>query len=404
MLYYQPAVPNAYENMKDLDYAVSYGMFLRNMHRWAAHLMVISVFLHMLRVFFHGAYKPPREFNWVIGVALFILTLLLSYTGYLLPYDQLAYWAVTVGASLVEYVPLLGDKLKFLLLGGNEIGDNTLIRFYVLHCIILPGLSVALIGFHFWRIRKDGGLHFHGKPDEPERNEDAEVETDEMNTGQNPIQIKKRIVLFPRKVPQRFQQTVPKEKLVPTFPNLIIREAICFQVVTAVVALISLFFNAPLEMLANPVNTPNPAKAPWYFLGIQELLHYFPPVVAGVLIPVAVIVALTAIPYLVINVKGQGLWTDSKNRNRTLLNILLWIVVVTGISLVYHAYAIAAPTFVLGMMVLLPYIIKRESGWIYWLARRPVSHWIMTWFVIVVTILTIIGTHFRGAEWKWVWP
>jgi quinol-cytochrome oxidoreductase complex cytochrome b subunit len=159
MLYYQPAVPNAYENMKDFQHVVSNGMFLRNMHRWAAHMMVISVFLHLLRVFFTGAYRPPREFNWVIGVMLFILTLLLSYTGYLLPYDQLAYWAVTVGANIAGYVPLIGMKFRFLLLGGNQIGEQTLVRFYVFHCVVLPLLMAWLIGLHFWRIRKDGGLH-----------------------------------------------------------------------------------------------------------------------------------------------------------------------------------------------------------------------------------------------------
>lgn len=159
MLYYQPAIPNAYQNMKDLQYVVSDGMFLRNMHRWAAHLMVIAVFLHMLRVFYKGAYRRPREFNWVIGVFLLLLTLLLSYTGYLLPYDQLSYWAVTVGANIVKYVPVVGNKIRFLLIGGSDIGEYTLVRFYVLHCVILPLVMSILIGMHFWRIRKDGGLY-----------------------------------------------------------------------------------------------------------------------------------------------------------------------------------------------------------------------------------------------------
>ena len=158
MLYYQPAIPHAYNNMKDLEFVVSNGSFLRNMHRWSAHLMVITVFLHMLRVFYKGACKPPREFNWVIGVVLLIITLLLSYTGYLLPYDQLSYWAVTVGTNIVQYIPLAGNKIRFLLLGGSEIGEYTLVRFYVLHCIILPLFMVLLIALHFWRIRKDGGL------------------------------------------------------------------------------------------------------------------------------------------------------------------------------------------------------------------------------------------------------
>ena len=158
MLYYQPAIPHAYENMKDLKYVVSNGNFLRNMHRWSAHLMVISVFLHMLRVFFKGAYRPPREFNWIVGVVLLIITLLLSYTGYLLPYDQLSYWAVTVGANIARHVPVFGERLSFLLLGGNYIGEYTLVRFYVLHCVILPAFMAMLVALHFWKIRKDGGL------------------------------------------------------------------------------------------------------------------------------------------------------------------------------------------------------------------------------------------------------
>jgi len=158
MLYYRPAVPHAYHDMKDLTFVVSSGAFLRNMHRWSAHLMVVVVFLHMLRVFFAGAYKPPREFNWVIGTLLLIMTLLLSYTGYLLPWDQLAYWAVNVGANMVNATPFMGPKLKFVLLGGHGIGENALVRFYVLHCVIIPIFAVIAIGVHFWRVRKDGGI------------------------------------------------------------------------------------------------------------------------------------------------------------------------------------------------------------------------------------------------------
>ncbi len=120
--------------------------------------MVIIVFLHMLRVFFAGAYRPPKQFNWVIGVLLFILTLLLSYTGYLLPWDQLAYWAVTVGTNIAGYTPLLGKEIQFLLLGADQISSNTLIRFYVLHIVILPSILLILLGVHIWRVRKDGGI------------------------------------------------------------------------------------------------------------------------------------------------------------------------------------------------------------------------------------------------------
>lgn len=159
MFYYHPSVPRAYEDMKDLEFVVSAGIFLRNLHRWSAHAMVALVLLHMVRVFFAGAYRPPREFNWVLGVCLLVVTVLLSYTGYLLPWDQLAYWAVTVGANMARSVPLIGDEISFLLLGGNQIDENTLVRFYVLHCVLLPLALFLGMAVHIWRVRKDGGLY-----------------------------------------------------------------------------------------------------------------------------------------------------------------------------------------------------------------------------------------------------
>jgi len=159
MLYYHPSVPQAYADVKDLKFVVSSGMFLRNLHRWSAHAMVLLVFAHMFRVFYRGAYRPPREFNWVIGVVLLLITLLLSYTGYLLPWDQLAFWAITVGSNISSAVPVFGDKVRFLMLGGHQVNANALLRFYVLHCVILPLAAVLFVAVHMWRIRKDGGLY-----------------------------------------------------------------------------------------------------------------------------------------------------------------------------------------------------------------------------------------------------
>jgi quinol-cytochrome oxidoreductase complex cytochrome b subunit len=161
MLYYHPSVPQAYSDTKDLQFVVSSGLFLRNLHRWSAHAMVFLVFAHMFKVFYRGAYRPPREFNWVIGVILLVITLLLSYTGYLLPWDQLAYWAITIGSNLASAVPVFGSKVHFLMLGGNQVNANALLRFYVLHCMILPLVAIMFIAIHFWRIRKDGGLYSH---------------------------------------------------------------------------------------------------------------------------------------------------------------------------------------------------------------------------------------------------
>jgi len=158
MLYYHPSVPQAYDDMKELQFVVGNGVFLRNMHRWAAHAMVLVVFLHLLRTFYHRAFRPPREFNWMVGVVLLLVTLLLSYTGYLLPWDQLAFWGVSVGTNMVKAMPVLGPKIRFLLLGGNIVGANALLRFYVLHCVLLPLALLGGLAVHLWRVRKDGGV------------------------------------------------------------------------------------------------------------------------------------------------------------------------------------------------------------------------------------------------------
>jgi quinol-cytochrome oxidoreductase complex cytochrome b subunit len=172
MFYYRPVTEYAYIDMKTLEYAVQFGLVLRNLHRWGAHLMVICVMLHMLRVFLTGSYRPPREFNWAVGVSLLVLTLLLSFTGYLLPWDQLAFWAVTVGTNMAAATPFIGaegpfhdwlnvnamNDARFLLLGDMKVGSNALLRFYVLHCVGLPLVAIVLMMVHFWRVRKDGGI------------------------------------------------------------------------------------------------------------------------------------------------------------------------------------------------------------------------------------------------------
>jgi len=171
MFYYHPSVPQAYRDMKELQFVVDNGVFDRNMHRWAAHLMVLGAMLHMLRVFYHRAYRPPRQFNWVVGVLLLLITLLLSYTGYLLPWDQLAFWGVSVGTNMAKEAPLIGKPLRFLLLGGNIVSENALLRFYVLHCVVLPAVLILFVSVHIWRIRKDGGVQ-----GPPEKDDHEEVE------------------------------------------------------------------------------------------------------------------------------------------------------------------------------------------------------------------------------------
>jgi quinol-cytochrome oxidoreductase complex cytochrome b subunit len=172
MFYYTPTVDRAYLDMLDLEYAVPFGMLMRNAHRWSAHAMVVLVIAHMARVFYKRAYRPPRELNWIIGVALIVLTLLLSFTGYLLPWDQLSMWAITVGTNMAKATPFLGhggpfgrelgmrpdNDLRFALLGGTVVGQPALLRFYVLHCIAIPLVVGVLCIVHFWRVRKDQGI------------------------------------------------------------------------------------------------------------------------------------------------------------------------------------------------------------------------------------------------------
>ncbi len=158
MFYYVPSVERAYQDMQALQTDVRFGMLMRNTHRWMAHGMVITVLMHMMRVFYTGAYKPPREFNWIVGVVLLVLTLLLSFTGYLLPWDELAFWAITVGTNMIGSDPILGEVNQFVMIGGFEVGQNALIRFYTLHVVGLPLIAAIFMAVHFWRIRRDGGL------------------------------------------------------------------------------------------------------------------------------------------------------------------------------------------------------------------------------------------------------
>jgi menaquinol-cytochrome c reductase cytochrome b/c subunit len=212
--------------------------------------------------------------------------------------------------------------------------------------------------------------------------------------------VPKRIAFIKPRTSARVKQE--EEEMVMTVPNLVIREIIAFEVLVILLAIVSLVFNAPLEWIANPEHTPNPAKAPWYFLGLQELLHYFPPIVAGVILPGLVVVALIVIPYVPINLKQEGLW--KLNRQKTSIVVLVSVGILSLVLLLYGVYAMLIPTLVLTAILYVPYFSAKETGMIGWLGERSLSWWIMTWFVVMVAVLTIIGTLFRGPEWSWTWP
>ncbi|OGW18665.1 MAG: cytochrome B6 [Nitrospinae bacterium RIFCSPLOWO2_12_FULL_45_22] len=333
MIYYVPSTKEAYNNMKDLEFVISYGLLLRNLHRWSAHLMVLVVFFHMCRVFYTGGYKRPREFNWGIGVVLLLLTLFLSFTGYLLPWDQLAFWAITVGTNIASYAPILGPKIRYALLGGNIVGQNALMRFYVLHVTILPVLMGTFLAIHFWRIRKDGGIS--GPPIE-------EVGAEEEAA---PAPLKTYGLMGLVKGPTPMVEKEPEDTEF-TFPNLVYKEIKYAMLIMIILHVFSFFFNAPLEELADPEHTPNPAKAPWYFLGLQELVSYSA-FLGGVLAPALAVIGIILIPFIDRNPSGVGVWFS---RERKLAIILFSI------------------------------------------------------FVLTAVILTIIGTYLRGPNWGWYWP
>jgi quinol-cytochrome oxidoreductase complex cytochrome b subunit len=292
MFYYVPSTSQAYDRMLDLRGTVAFGIFLRNMHRWSAHGMVAMVFLHMCRVFFTGSYKKPREFNWVLGVLLLLVTLFMSFTGYLLPWDQLAFWAITVGTSIAAYAPVIGKDIQFLLLGDATVGQEALLRFYVLHVAVLPAVLGMLVAIHFWRIRKDGGLS------RPSAGTD-----DEKRSSVLPA---KRTFGLQGIVRVAFRGTA-SDDTVYSWPNLLLAELLVFVLTVSAILVLSLLFHAPLEEPVNVMHPPNPAKAPWYFLGLQEMVSYSA-FWGGVGVPGLMVMLLIGVPYFDRNPKGVGKW------------------------------------------------------------------------------------------------
>src|ERR1700739_156371 len=212
----------------------------------------------------------------------------------------------------------------------------------------------------------------------------------------------RRIVFVTRRTSA--QVKAETEDQVQTFPEVLFRARVVIEVLAVVLVWTALMFNAPLEGLADPSHTPNPAKAPWYFLGLQEMLHYFPPVVAGVLVPGLVVMALIVIPYFKVNIEADGLFLkDRERRLRIFYVVTVALVIFLGL---FHVLAALAPTVIMaGLMFLASQSSPQSpSAFRRYLAARPLSYWVMTWFLFELIVLTAIGTFFRGPGWAWIWP
>lgn len=212
----------------------------------------------------------------------------------------------------------------------------------------------------------------------------------------------RRVAFITRRVSA--QVKVADEETVQTFPEVLFRAAVAIEMMAIGLVTMALLFNAPLEGIADPSHTPNPAKAPWYFLGLQEMLHYFPPVVAGVLVPGLVVMALVVIPYFNINIEAEGLFL--KDRERRLRIFYIACAVLLLFLLTFHVYVAFVPTAIVALLMIVASQSSPQSSSPFrrYLASKPLSYWIMTWFLFELVVLTTIGTFFRGPGWSWVWP
>jgi quinol-cytochrome oxidoreductase complex cytochrome b subunit len=374
---YEPSPERAYASVREITDQAPFGAFVRNVHHWAANGFLLVVFLHLLRVFYTGAHHPPRRTNWIVGLALLLLVVASNFTGYLLPWDQLAYWAVTIATGMLEYVPLLGGTLLRAARGGADVGSKTLALFFVMHVAILPILLLMLTLFHFWLVRKGGG------------------------------------VILPRAE----GEDAPRRTLVPTSPNLVAREGPVALATVGVVLVVAALVEAPLLAQANPGMSPNPAKAPWYFMGFQELLLHLHPAFAVLVVPLLAAAFLVALPYLRYAEAPSGAYFHSGSGARAALAAAA-------------AALILAPAWVLADET-----VRRSPPWIPWLpqavrngllpvllacailaglyfaARRVMRtsrieavQALFTFVIVAFIVLTVTGTLFRGQGMALAWP
>jgi quinol-cytochrome oxidoreductase complex cytochrome b subunit len=369
---YEPFPDRAYDSIVYLNNHVPFGLLTRNIHWWSANALILVTLLHLLRVFYSWAFLPPRQLNWVIGLVAFAAVVLSNYSGYLLPWDQVAYWAITISTSMLDYLPGIGEPVKQWILGGSEPGPRTLVIFYATHTAILPTVLLFALPFHFWRIRKAGGLVVPRVHDEPAGTRGA---------------------------------------VISSWPHLILRELAVALLTIAAILLLAMLFNAPLADAANPGLSPNPTKAPWYFVGVQELLMHFHPVFAILLIPLALLAGLFCLPYIRFDVDSSGLWfVSAKGRGLAAAAAALAVVLTAG-GVLIDEYLLVAGTAGFVSRGILPFVlILAVSGGFYLLVKKAFdasnNEAVQAVFTLLATAfitLTIIGVWFRGTGMQLMW-
>ena len=361
---YVPTPEGAYDSIVFLNSKILFGRLLRNIHHLSATLMVITSFLHLIRVYYSQSLYYERSKNWIYGLLLMFLVLFSNFTGYLLPWDQLAYWAVTIMTSLIEYIPLVGNLLSNFFRGGDVVDSTTLLNFYNLHTGVLPLLFVFFMAMHFWLIRKAKGV------------------------------------------------IVPKDtesKMVSVFPNLVLKEIMVALIVLVTIFLLSIFIDAPLLDKASTTISPNPSKAPWYFMGVQELLLHIHPAFAVFVVPVAVLILFFYLPYLRYQNLNIGIWFNTKKGKAITIISLIFSFIFTLLLILISEYFIKftewLPNFPVlisnGLFPLLLYVIP-VAGFLYYLNRIKQAgreELVMAIITIIITsylVMMVVGVWFRG--------
>jgi len=373
MFVYEPSPDAAYASVTGLQNDVLFGNLIRGVHYFSANLLVVVVLMHLLRVYLTGGYHGPRRFNWVIGLALLLGILAGNFTGYLLPWDQLSYWAITISTAMLGYVPWIGEGLQQLARGGPEITHTTLIGFFTIHTTVVPAVLIVLMAWHFWRVRKAKGVVV-------------------PRTEGEVIEGKPETALF--------------------VPHLLTREVALACALAAVVVVMAVGFNAPLGAEANPGMSPNPAKAPWYFLGFQELLLHFHPVVAVVLIPLAAALFAVVLPYLGYREGIDGVWMMSATGRRSGALAVGFAVVATPVLVIADAMGSGPAVSATGLAGLLPVVVVAAVVGIFVVVlrraigapREELIQAVVLLLLAALAVLTVVGIWFRGEGMALVWP